>query len=130
MVIQRWQSVLLFLSSVLSAWLCHAPFAQAEGASIYLSAQPVLLVINVLVAVMSLITIFLFKDLRLQMRVTTVNISVILALIIGIAVSVHSNALDLAWGGALAIASLVCTYAALRLERRDYKLLRSSDRLR
>lgn len=140
MVIQRWQSVLLLLAVVLMCIFCSTPFATRtvegtlEASDVFISEAPVLLVLNILVAVLLFIAIFLFKNLRLQMRVTLISMVLIATSMAGSAFVVYGGgmATNLIWVGGvlLLLAALVCALAALRFMRRDRNLLRSYDRLR
>lgn len=140
MVIQRWQSVLLLLAVVLMCIFCSTPFATRtvegtlEASDVFISEAPVLLVLNILVAVLLFIAIFLFKNLRLQMRVTLISMVLIATSMAGSAFVVYGGgmATSLIWVGGvlLLLAALICALAALRFMRRDRNLLRSYDRLR
>lgn len=140
MVIQRWQSVLLLLAVVLMCIFCSTPFATrtlegtVEATDVFISEAPVLLVLNILVAVLLFIAIFLFKNLRLQMRVTVISMVLIATSMAASAFVVYGGgmATNLIWVGGvlLLLAALVCALAALRFMSRDRNLLRSYDRLR
>lgn len=135
MVIQRWQSVLLLISAIFTALAGILPYAvTAEGADIYASQTPVLLCVDILVAAVLLIDIFLFRNLRYQMRVTQLALALIVILETAIAaytcVWLENASFAIIGGIAMSVLAFVFTYAALRLMRRDYHLLRSADRLR
>ena len=140
MVIQRWQSVLLLIAVVLMCIFCATPYAQtttAEAESwtpIYVSDAPVFLILNIVIAVILFIAIFLFKNLKLQMRVTTISIVLLVASMVTCAILMTTGYPDaeLIWTGGvvLLLAALVCAIFGLRFMRKDRNLLRSYDRLR
>ena len=142
MVIQRWQSLLLLVAGILMALFCCTPYAirtaaetAIEGPSaIYVKDAPVFMVLNIVVAALLFIAIFLFKNLKLQMRVTMASILLIAASMVtcGFILWAAEPDAELLWTGGvlLLVFSLVCAISALRFMRKDYKLLRSNDRLR
>lgn len=140
MVIQRWQSVLLLLSVVLMCIFCATPYAQITAAEtavstpVYAADAPVFLILNIAIAAILFIAIFLFKNLRLQMRVTLISIVLIVASMVTCAILMTVNTPDaeLIWTGGvvLLVAALICAVFGLRFMRKDHNLLRSYDRLR
>lgn len=140
MVIQRWQSVLLLIAVVLMCVFCATPYANrtaVESAAltpVFVSDAPVFLVLNIAIAVLLFIAIFLFKNLRLQMKVTMLSIVLIVASIVTCGFILYASIPDaeLIWTGGvlLLIAALICALSGLRLMRKDHNLLRSYDRLR
>ena len=71
MVIQRWQSVLLLISAIFVALVGILPYAvTANGVDVCAVQTPVLLCVDILVALLLLIDIFLYRNLRYQMKVT------------------------------------------------------------
>ncbi len=142
MVIQRWQSVLLLLAVVFMSMFCVTPYAILEVANGVTSSfepatSPVFLILNVAVAILLLIDIFLFKNLKLQMRIAKMNIILIVASIISLGVmcytmvtSASSDTFEITYSVLYIVAALLCAIFALRFMRRDHKLLSSYDRLR
>ena len=140
MVIQRWQSVLLLVAVVLMCIFCATPYARttavetAVSTPVYAADAPVFLILNIAIAVILFIAIFLFKNLRLQMRVTLISIVLIVAsmLTCAILMTVNTPDAELIWTGGvvLLIAALICAVFGLRFMRKDHNLLRSYDRLR
>jgi len=135
MVIQRWQSVLLLISAIFVALAGILPYAvTAEGADVCAVQTPVLLCVDILGALLLLIDIFLYRNLRYQMKVTRLALSLIVVL--GATIAAYTCAgfegatISIIGGIVMPVLALVSTYAALRLMRRDYRLLRSADRLR
>lgn len=143
MVIQRWQSVLLLLAVVFMCLFCVTPYAILEEvngvtSSFEPATSPVFLILNVAVAILLLIDIFLFKNLKLQMRIAKMNIILIVASMISMGVMCYtivspitsSYSFEVTYSVLYVVAALVCAIFALRFMRRDHKLLTSYDRLR
>lgn len=141
MVIQRWQSLLLLVASIMMCVLCASPMAQIAAAeasaaptTVFVKDAPVFLVLNIVIAVLLFIAIFLFKNLKLQMRVTAMTIVLLAASAVTGGIIVYANMPDAAiiWPGAVILLVLSAVFAvfALRFMRKDHKLLRSYDRLR
>ena len=96
MVIQRWQSLFLLIAVIIMGCLSVSPLATLsvegkEASTIYLTDFPVLMVVDILVAVILFISIFMFKNLKTQMKVTTLSILLICCLAIGGAFTIFVN---------------------------------------
>lgn len=134
MVIQRWQSVFLLLASIMMGIFCVLPLATQGNVDFYPYQQPVYLILNALVAVLSFIAIFLFKNLARQKMVVKVNAFLIVASAIVGAIMIYVGMpnLEILWtaGPLLLICSLLMTIAALRRINQDDKLLKAADRIR
>lgn len=134
MVIQRWQSVFLLLASIMMGIFCVLPLATQGNVDFYPYQQPVYLILNALVAVLSFIAIFLFKNLARQKMVVKVNAFLIVASAIVGAIMIYVGMpnLEILWtaGPLLLICSLLMTIAALRRIKHDDKLLKAADRIR
>lgn len=140
MVIQRIQTLLLLIAAILIGVFCLSPVAVEAAATDgevmkhFISEAPVLLVVNILIAVLLVITIFMYKNLRQQMKVTLMCMMLIAASIVSSIFVVYNQ-----WAGAtfywfggilLLCAALLFALGAYRGMRKDHKLLRSMDRLR
>lgn len=139
MVIQRWQSLLLLAATVLMILVNFLPVAQmtpTQGAPtpMFTTDAPILLVIDIVVGLLLFLSIFMFKNLRLQMRVTLLTVMMMCVLAVTGAFILYRNSplAQVEWTGAilLLIVALVLALAAYRCMRSDYNLLRSVDRLR
>lgn len=140
MVIQRWQSVLLLFAVVLMCVFCATPYAtrtaveSAELTQVFVSDAPVYLVLNIAITALLFISIFLYKNLKFQMKVTLISIVLIAASIVTCGIMLYASMPDatLIWTGGvlLLLAALICAIFALRFMRKDHNLLRSYDRLR
>lgn len=135
MVIQRWQSVLLLISAIFVALAGILPYAvTANGVDVCAVQTPVLLCVDILVALMLLIDIFLYRNLRYQMKVTRLALGLIVVLEAAIAAytcaGLEGATISIIGGIVMPMLALISSFVALRLMHRDYRLLRSADRLR
>lgn len=141
MVIQRWQSVLLFISSICMAIFCFTPFAllgdtmSAESIS-YATPRDftVYFLLNLTIALLLFVNIFLYKNLRLQRMVTLIAILlIVVSAITGLLlayVQQDAGSILLFGGGLLLIAAFITAIMARRCMTKDLKLLSSMDRIR
>lgn len=135
MVIQRWQSVLLLISAIFVALAGILPYAvTANGVDVCAVQTPVLLCVDILVALLLLIDIFLYRNLRYQMKVTRLALDLIVVLEAAIAAytcaGLEGATISIIGGIVMPVLALISSFVALRLMHRDYRLLRSADRLR
>lgn len=86
--------------------------------------------------VLSIVAILMFRNRRLQRRITTLNILILIGLLIYIGIIVYqlTSASGIDWGVKFALSlplvSIILLYLALRGIIRDDILVRMSDRLR
>lgn len=141
MVIQRWQTLLLLVAVVLMGFMCVSPLAQSAvvEASVaptkfFVHEAPVFLILNIVIAVLLFLDIFMFKNLRLQMRVAVFSLVLMAASAVTGGFILYQAMPDatIVWTGAVLLLVLAAFFAvmALRMMKKDYKLLRSVDRLR
>lgn len=134
MVIQRWQSVFLFLTAIMMGFFCYLPLASQTDINFYPYQQPVYLTINILISALSLIAIFLYKNITRQKMVVKVNAFLIIvsAIVGGIMVYLNIPQVKIIWasGPLLLMCSFLMTIAALRRIKYDEKLLKAADRIR
>lgn len=141
MVIQRWQTLLLLVAVVLMGFMCVSPLAQSAvveaseaPAQFFVHEAPVFLILNIVIAVLLFIDIFMFKNLRLQMRVAVFSLVLMAASAVtgGFILYKAMPDANIVWTGAVLLLVLAAFFAvmALRMMKKDYKLLRSVDRLR
>lgn len=135
MVIQRWQSVLLLISAIFVALAGILPYVvTANGVDVCAVQTPVLLCVDILVALLLLIDIFLYRNLRYQMKVTRLALGLIVVLEAAIAAytcaGLEGATISIIGGIVMPMLALISSFVALRLMHRDYRLLRSADRLR
>ena len=139
MIIQRWQNLLLFVGLILMAWSCFMPVASMPDPTasidtlLYPIDAPVLLVLDIVITLLFGISIFMYKNLKSQMSVTSITILLLIAQLITLCVMNLVTMTEAAFSAlsyVLPAVSLICAYAAYRFEHKDWKLLRSYDRLR
>lgn len=140
MVIQRWQSLLLFIAAVCMTIYCFTPFATltdpATGeclSTVRPSNFIVYLVLNITIAALMFIAIFLFKNLKRQISVS--RISMLLTATSAVTGSIIAyNLLDgyhlNICGLTLQIVAFIATLWADKRIVSDRKLLASIDRIR
>lgn len=134
MVIQRWQSMYLFLASIMMGIFCYLPLASQADIDFRPYQQPVYLILNVLIAMLSLLAIFMYKNLSRQKTVVKVNAFLIAvsAIVGGIIVYMNMPHVEILWtaGPLLLFCSFLITIAAFRRINHDEKLLKAADRIR
>lgn len=140
MVIQRWQTLLLLIAVALMCIFCATPWAMqaadgtAQATPVLLVHAPVLLVLNIVIAVLLFICIFMFKNLKRQMTVARLCIILICTSMVTCGLTLYTSfpGATLIWTGGvlLLLAALVCAMFALRFMKKDHRLLTSYDRLR
>ncbi len=139
MVIQRWQSVLLFLAAVLTGIFCVCPFGRLtfnDGVVMQLTPayNTVYLILNIFISLLLFVTIFLYKNLKLQIKVTLCAIVLLVAsLVVGIIMPLLAHAIPshmLVGGLWLVVLAAVLAVAARRLMKKDYRRLHYADRIR
>ena len=146
-MIQRIQSIFLLLAAAASFALYGIPFASTPTKTIdnEIFADQVfnlqdhigLIIFFSLSGALALVSIFLFRNRRLQMRMT---IFTVVALIVGIAFGLiyyvqntgglGDVAVNDRFGMYLPIIALIFTFLAYRYINKDEKLVKSMDRLR
>ncbi len=135
-MIQRKQSIYLFLAALISgisAWIADLWKIAKEWIQPEDNLETLLLFI--VSAVLSLLTIFLFKNRKLQMRLNGVNILLNILLIGYLTFSVSKlpgGFLDSEKGIGLFVpfVSIVLLFVANRFIKKDEKLVKSVDRFR
>lgn len=156
MVIQRWQSVMLLFACVLMACFSFLSLAQIQTEDftfnvttmgVYYEGEPTgnapsgvyiqtiyFFALSLLSAFLPFLTIFFFKNLRLQIKLCSLEMILLVTTII-VCIFDSAHTID---GGNLSWSSIICapflalifTIAASYFIRRDRNLLRSADRLR
>ncbi|MDE5935452.1 MAG: DUF4293 domain-containing protein [Muribaculaceae bacterium] len=140
MVIQRWQSLFLFISAILVAAFCYIPVGclTDEAGAIHIirpDGYTPYLILNIATAVILFIAIFMFRNTRRQKLATLIAMLLILVstatgvyFIITATQEVTTGSFNV---GCLTLpAALVFAFMAYRRILADEKLLRSYDRLR
>lgn len=156
MVIQRWQSVLLLIAAVAMGCFTFMSLGQVQapeytlnfttlgytyegaatdgGVSGYYEHTGFLFVLSLVASLLPLVSIFLFKNLSLQVKMCMVSILVLLAAATYCGVSGYTAVPDVAvsWSSVIigVPVALCAELMAIRYIRRDANLLRSVDRIR
>ncbi|MGV3546404.1 MAG: DUF4293 domain-containing protein [Pedobacter sp.] len=148
-MIQRIQSIWLLLAAFTILCLVFVPSlgAAANGGYYTLFASGLklegvanqatnypLLISTILAGLISLVNIFNFRNRKLQVRIASFNIVLILALSFWMAQLVRGldglTTIDIEPGLYLPIVSIIFIFLAIRGIKKDEKLIRSADRLR
>lgn len=133
MVLQRWQTVLLFLAFVLMTVFCVTPIASdAAGTSVFPWFNIPFLILNIVVALLLFIDIFLYRNLRLQMRwAVVIMLLEAVSAGLGFAIVYCTDGLTMSlFGPPFVVAALVLTWFGRRFMDKDRKLLAAADRIR
>lgn len=126
MVIQRIQTLWLILAVNLTVLFCIISLA----GDFSLCSAPALYISGYTTAALIAIDCFLYKNLRLQMRVASVSAMLLVALGVAALVASPDGVPFRWWTLAFPGAGVVFCILARRGMMHDYKLLRSTDRLR
>lgn len=145
MVIQRWQTVWLLVAAVIMCVFCAVPMALINNdaspdsiTAVYPTDMPVLLAVAVAVILLTVIDIFLYKNMRRQKLVARVSMLLIAVTALVECLTIYCNPasaaadLHVQWFGSIFL--LVGAFAFIWLAYRgivsDEKLLKAADRLR
>jgi hypothetical protein len=139
-MIQRIQSIYLFIVTALGLTQCFFPFASVQGMPLGIGNCYIYAGLAAIVPIVALVSIFMFKKRILQMRLNSFNIVLMLFQIISMIAYFFyfkSNAVaeevlpsHILLPFALPIINIILTYLAIRAIGKDEALVRSLDRLR
>ena len=145
-MIQRIQSIFLFLSGLSAVSLFGIPFASSDmKTSQFLSDQVytvqdnvILIVLVSLATLFSFVSIFLFKNRPLQLKLGYFSIIMSVLLIVASIILFYNEASTMAaeanieegFGIAMPILAIIFSGLAVRFIRKDDNLVQSMDRLR
>jgi hypothetical protein len=139
-MIQRIQSIYLFIVTALGLTQCFFPFAAVEGVALGMNNCYIYAGLAAIVPIVSLVSIFMFKKRILQMRLNSFNIVIMLFQIISMiayffyfksnAVAEEALPTHILLPFALPFINIILTYLAIRSIGKDEALVRSLDRLR
>ncbi|MCQ2359923.1 MAG: DUF4293 domain-containing protein [Paludibacteraceae bacterium] len=135
-MIQRIQTIYLFIVTVLGILLCCFPVADAGDFTIKWGATITFSGLSLLMPTVSLATIFLYKKRILQMRLCSFDIilNVLTLLLTALDVYLAHNTGDadikLYWPVVIMPINVILLYLAIRAIGKDEALVRSLDRLR
>ena len=132
MVIQRWQTLLLLLAIVFTAISLATPIGYVGEVAICATSNLTCFIIGIATAILLFVDMFLFRNLGLQIKVA--NMSILLQAVVTISSIVMGCLEDgfsmSCYNAPLMLASIVCTWFAVRLMKKDRKLLADANRLR
>lgn len=133
---------MLLIAAILTAIFCFVPYAiytPAELTSdsmtpVFVKDTPALMILNLVLVALLIFTIFCYKNLKQQMRMTIIGIVLICASMVTTGFIIYGtlpNATPVLLGGvSLLVIALVFALLAYRGMSRDRKLLASLDRIR
>ncbi len=136
-MLQRIQTIYLFLAALVSAGLIFIfeLWENTAGAPVYVEDVPLVLGLFLGSALLSLVTIFLFKNRKLQFVLGRINIIlnlILLGLFVywSLNISGESNVSEKGIGMLIPIISIVFLVLANKAIKKDEDLVKSVDRLR
>lgn len=133
MVLQRWQTVLLFIAFVLMVvFVCTPMGYDAAGQAVFALSNVPFFILNVVIAVLLFINIFMYRVLKLQIKWAAV-IMVLEAVSVGLSFAIiyFNDGFTMSLLGApFVVAALVLTWFARRFMVKDHRLLSNQYRLR
>lgn len=142
MQIQRIQTLWLLIAAIVTAIFCFVPYAiytPAEAVpdsmtSAFVKDTPALMVLNLVLVALLFFSIFFYKNLKQQMRMTVVAIVLICASMVTTGFIIYGKLPDatpvLLGGVSLLVIALIFALLAYRGMRRDRDTLASLNRLR
>lgn len=138
MQIQRIQTLYLLIAAILTGMFCFLPYATVsvsdEGIrQMLVTETPVLFILNATITVLLLITIFMYRNLKQQIKLALIDALLILGSVATTLLYIyvgHADAIPAFNGGAILLAlAFAFTIAARRAMKRDKAKLSSADRL-
>jgi len=135
-MIQRIQSIYLFVVTVLGILLCCFPVAEVGEINIHWGETVTFSGLTLIMPLVSLATIFLYKRRILQMRLCSFNIilNVLTLLLVVLDIYLAHNKgesdIQLFWPVVIMPINVILLYLAIRAIGKDEALVRSLDRLR
>lgn len=124
---------MLFIAFILTVVFCATPIGtDAAGENIFAWFNIPFFILNVLTAVLLFIDIFLYRNLRMQMRWTAITMILqAVSVGLGFAIIYTQDGFGMSlFGTPLIVAALVLTWFARRFMDKDRRLLAAADRLR
>lgn len=133
MVIQRIQTLWLFLATAIMIFVGLQPFALV-GETVYTMGDfTVLAILNWLIVVLLSLDIFTYKNLKLQKTIAIVTLILMVAQVLSTYIVMSNNISDceMTWfgGPVFIVFAAIFVLMALRGMSRDMKKLRNADRL-
>lgn len=135
-MIQRIQSLYLFIVTALFASLFFTKFVTFGEVEYGVTSSVYMIIINAVIALLSLGTIFCFSNRTLQVRVTIFNMLLMLGWYVMAIYVTYKSFGSFVWTGDMSavicfpLVSLILDYLAIRGILKDDALVKSYDRLR
>lgn len=138
-MIQRIQTLWLFLAALVAALLFYFDFYKMSAAGLDISNNYVAIILTGLTILLSLYTIFMFKKRSLQLNLIWLNVLVNIGLLVWLFLSIGKAKDSLVpgtvtghyWIGAfLPLVTIILLFIARAGVRKDEKLIKSLNRLR
>ncbi|MEX1188135.1 MAG: DUF4293 domain-containing protein [Bacteroidia bacterium] len=156
-MIQRVQSLYFFMASLSMGILTASPLYSTEaggkkftvfvggllqsieGKEEVINPQPAIFAVNMLLAFMPIVAVFLFKSRKLQLRISSSAMLSFTAFVILLAAVINENIKliegytgegSYSWGLSLPFVAVIFLFLGSRAIRKDENLIRSVDRLR
>ena len=138
MQIQRIQTLFLLIAAILTGAFCFLPYAtidvDGEIKKLFVSDVLVLMIFNLTITALLVITIFLYRNIRFQMKIAKIDIALVVGSVITTLVYIYvgnARPVPAFCGGAIMLAiAEAFIVAAYRKMDKDRKLLASVDRIR
>lgn len=140
MQIQRIQTLMLLIAAIFVGIFCFVPYATytpdeaSEAISAFVKDTPALLLLNLCLAALLLVTIFMYHNLKRQILMTILAVVLICCSMVATGFYILGalpHATPVLLGGvALLVLALLFALLAYRGMRRDRRLLASLNRLR
>lgn len=137
-MIQRIQTVYLFIAFVLGTLMCFFPVAHVAEYTVGFGSFMPYSVLCILIPLISLVTIFIYKKRILQIRFTSFNIILmvfqLLLIVLCIYLLYKNNDADasikISWPIVILPINMILSYLAIREIGKDEALVHSMERLR
>lgn len=136
-MIQRIQSIYLFIVTILSVFICFYPYASINGAELTYTTSIIYAGLATIIPVITLFTIFLFRKRILQMRLCSFACILMLFQAIYMIASYFIAGKDMPEGTChlylpvvVPFINIILTYLAIRCIGKDEAMVRAADRLR
>jgi len=130
-MIQRIQSIYLFLAAVAAIVFLFVPSAEVEGVQLIAQNNMPLLALSAIGALISLSVIFLFKNRVLQANIGRISLLPLLGLVgYSLFIEFSDGDFQAGWGIGLPVVATLLVFLAVGAIRKDENKVRSMDRLR
>ncbi len=139
-MIQRIQTIYLLLAAACEGLLLYLPIYKSQTIGIvtsyvYLRDQLMPEIVDVIIIIFCLVTIFFYKNRIQQIRNCLIIIAISVLLLVLVAATIYMNKKALPDGNFqlscfLPVISIICTFMAFRHIRKDEALVKSMDRMR